>query len=79
MQCQVLFHTDGTKTLQSKGFSDIEEANKWLNKEGGGSSSYTQNARIVVDYAAVEAFKEMYDLMRDQVFPSKEKVEKVVI
>jgi hypothetical protein len=68
MQCQVLYHTDGSKSLQSKGFSNIEEANKWLNTEGGGKSNYTQNARIVVDYAAVEAFQEMYELMRNQVF-----------
>ena len=68
MQCQVLYHTDGSKSLQSKGFSNIEEANKWLNIEGGGKSNYTQNARIVVDYAAVEAFQEMYELMRNQVF-----------
>ena len=69
MQCQILYHTDGTKALQSMGFSDIDEANKWLNKEAHQNSSYVQNARIVVDYAAVEAFKEMYDLMKEQLFP----------
>ena len=74
MQCQVLYHTDGTKALQTKGFSNIEEANTWMNSEGLGKSAYTQNARIVVDYAAVEAFKEMYDLMRDQLFGDKSKL-----
>ena len=74
MQCQVLFHTEGSKTIQSKGFSGIDEANEWLNGEGKGRSNHVQNARVVVDYAAVEAFQEMYNLMRDQVFGPKSKL-----
>ena len=74
MQCQVLYHTDGSKALQTKGFSDIEEANKWLDGEGLGKSNYIQNARIVVDYAAIEAFQEMYELMKEQVFGQKSKL-----
>ena len=77
MQCQVLYHTDGTKALQTKGFSNIEEANKWMNQEGLGKSAYIQNARIVVDYAAIEAFKEMYDLMKEQLFPANGKKHQV--
>jgi len=79
MQSQVLFHTEGSKGLQSKGFSGIEEANKWLNAEGSGKSNYIQNARIVVDYAAVEAYKEIYDLMKEQIFGKKADKEKVTI
>jgi prophage maintenance system killer protein len=66
MQCQVLYHTDGTKALQTKGFPDIQEAKEWMKKEM--DNTYTQNARIVVDYAAIEAFQEMYDLMKNHVF-----------
>ena len=80
MQCQVLYHTDGTKSLQSKGFASVDEANKWMNSEGMGKSSYVQNARIVVDYAAVQVYQEMYTLMRDELFGESKKIkEKKII
>ena len=66
MQCQVLYNIDSSKTIQINGFSDIEEAKKWLNEKS--DSDFYQNARIVVDYAAIETFQEMFNLMKNKIF-----------
>jgi len=67
MQCTVLYNTDDSKALKSKGFSNPEAAKKWIDTKDG-QNSYILNSRIVVDYSAIEAYKEMYELMKDQVF-----------
>ena len=79
MICQVLYYTDDSKALKSKGFSDVEKAKIWMD-ENEGSKQYILNSRIVVDYSAIEAFQEMYELMKEQVFGTNKKlIEKKMI
>jgi len=66
MICQVLHNVDDSKALKIKGFSDIKLAKEWMDENT--RSNYIQNDRIIVDYSAIEAFQEMYELMKEKVF-----------
>lgn len=63
----VIYYEENSKAPRLKTFSDIEKAKEWLSDPK--SLTYDkQNARIMVDYGAIEAYQEMYELMRDRVF-----------
>jgi len=66
MICEVLHNVDDSKALKLKGFSDIKLAKEWMDENT--KTNYIQNARIIVDYSAIEAFQEMYELMKERVF-----------
>ena len=78
MICTVIYYEESSKAPKLLTFESIEKAKEWLS-DGKTAIHNKQNPRIMVDYAAAEAYKEMYDLMKDQVFGAKGKKEKVVI
>ena len=81
MICTVLYNTDDSKALKAKGFSGVEEAKVWMDENSGvKTNNYVQNCRIVIDYSAMEAYKEMYELMKLKVFDEKtiEKARKTI-
>jgi aspartyl aminopeptidase len=57
----VLYNENGSSALKSRGFSNIEEAKKWIDTKG--NYYVYQNSRIFIVYEAVVAYKYMYDLM----------------
>jgi len=69
MICQVLYYQEDSKAMKSKGFSSPEEAKKWMSAQDG-NNNRIQNSRIVVGYEAVEVYKEMYELLKAEVFSS---------
>jgi len=75
MQCQVMYLTENSKAIQSKGFSGLNEAEAWMNEKSTGNFPI-QNARIVVDYAAVKVYQEMYETLKEQLFENKSKLVK---
>jgi hypothetical protein len=77
MTCTVLYNTEDSKALKSKGFSDPEAAKIWVDDNSGKSgNSYIQNSRIVVDYAAVQVYKEMYEDMKKEFFTSMKEIKR---
>lgn len=80
MICQVLYYLDDSKCLKSTGFSDPDKAKKWIDEKSTSTSitSRIQNARIVVGYEAVETYKEMYDLLRNEVFGKSKKDKNII-
>ena len=83
MICSVIYYEDNSKAPRIKGFSSVENAKIWLDEEKTKYTAGNLNAQIVVDYTAVEAYREMYELMRDSVFGNEkeraQKGKKVVI
>jgi len=73
MQVQVLYLTENSKAIQSKGFSSPDEAEAWMNEKST-SNFPIQNARIVVDYAAVKVYQEMYETLKEQLFGNNSKL-----
>lgn len=71
MICSIIYYEDNSKAPRIKGFSSVENAKIWLDEEKINYSTGNLNAQIVVDYTAVEAYREMYELMRDSVFGSE--------
>jgi len=65
----VVYYEENSKVLKLLTFSDIEKAKEWVNDKG--QSYNRQNARIMVDYSAIEAYQEMYDLMKERVFGNR--------
>ena len=62
----VVYYEENSKAPKLLTFSDIEKAKEWVNDEG--QSFNRQNIRIMVDYSAIEAYQEMYNLMKERVF-----------
>ena len=73
----VLYNVDDSKALKSKGFSDIEKAKAWMDEQT--SRDNIQNARIVVGYEAVEVYQELYELMKEKVFGTKQNIQRTEI
>jgi len=66
----VIYYEESSKAPKLATFSDIEKAKEWLNNSKS-SIHNKQNARIMVDYSAIEAYQEMYELMKERVFGNK--------
>jgi len=75
----VVYYEESSKAPKMRTFSDIDLAKEWLKEDNNSSYINRQNARVMVDYSAIEAYKELYDLMKKQLFVAKQDKDKVLI
>lgn len=71
----VVYYEESSKAPKLLTFSDIEKAKAWID-DSKGSYNNKQNPRIMVDYGAIEAYQEMYELMKEKVFGSNKQVQR---
>lgn len=70
MNVTVIYYESDSKVPKLKGFSEVQKAQAWIDKSS--ESGRYVNPQIMVPYAAIEAYQEMYELMRDRIFGTKE-------
>jgi hypothetical protein len=65
MNCIVIYYESDAKKASTKGFTDVEKAAAWIE-----ANKHISDARILIDYAAVQVYKEMYEDMKKEFFTS---------
>ena len=65
MNCIVVYYESDAKKPSTKGFTDVEKAGAWIE-----DNKYISDARMLVDYAAVQVYQEMYEDMKKEFFTS---------
>ena len=70
----VVYYEESSKAPKLITFSDINKAKEWLGDNTRTNLNNKQNPRIMVDYGVIEAYQEMYELMKEKVFNTSNSV-----